>query len=97
VEAINQRNADSKQEELDDITLRREPEILSTRETTLERHEADLNWERKALEDARAQVLARELNADSREADLRDQEARLVARERQMHELAVAQKVLEDF
>jgi hypothetical protein len=97
VEAINQRNADSKREELDDITLRRELEILSTRETTLERREADLNRERKALEDARAQVLARELDAKSREADLRDQEARLVARERQMQELAVAQKVLEDF
>jgi hypothetical protein len=96
VEAINQRNADSKQEELDDITLRREPEILSTCETTLERHEADLNRERKALEDDRAQVLARELDADSREAGLRDQEARLMARERQMQELAVAQKVLED-
>jgi hypothetical protein len=29
-------------EELDDITLRRELEALSTRETSLDRHEADL-------------------------------------------------------
>jgi hypothetical protein len=59
-------------EELDDITLRRELEVLSTRETTLERREANLDRERKALEDARAQILARELDADSWEADLRD-------------------------
>jgi hypothetical protein len=58
--------------ELDDITLRRELEVLSTRETTLERREANLDRERKALEDARAQILARELDADSWEADLRD-------------------------
>jgi hypothetical protein len=59
-------------EELDDITLRRELKVLSTRETTLERREANLDRERKALEDARAQILARELDADSWEADLRD-------------------------
>jgi hypothetical protein len=58
-------------EELDDITLRRELEVLS-RETTLERREANLDREWKALEDARAQILARELDADSWEADLRD-------------------------
>jgi hypothetical protein len=40
--------------------------------------------------------LARELDADAREAGLRDQEARLAARERQMQELAVARKGLED-
>jgi hypothetical protein len=45
--------------------------------------------------------LAHELNADAREAGLRDQEARLAARERQlverqMQELAVAWKGLED-
>jgi hypothetical protein len=39
---------------LDDITLRRELEVLSTCETSLDRREADLEWERKALEDARA-------------------------------------------
>jgi hypothetical protein len=38
-------------EELDDITLRRELEVLSTRETSLNRHEADLEREQKALED----------------------------------------------
>jgi hypothetical protein len=42
------------QEELDDITLRRELEVLSTHETTLERREANLDWERKALEDTQA-------------------------------------------
>jgi hypothetical protein len=45
--------------------------------------------------------LARELDADTREAGLRDQEARLAAREwqlaeRQMQKLAVARKGLED-
>jgi hypothetical protein len=55
---------------------------LSTRETSLERHEADLEWERKALEDACAQILARELNANNWETGLRDQEARLVAQDR---------------
>jgi hypothetical protein len=88
-------------EELDDITLRRELEVLGTRESTLDCREADLDRERKALEDTRAQILARELDADSREAGLRDQEAKLAARERQlaerqMQELAVAQKGLED-
>jgi hypothetical protein len=60
-------------EELDDITLRRELEALSTRETSLDRREADLEWEQKALEDARAQILARELDADARDTGLRDQ------------------------
>jgi hypothetical protein len=45
-------------EELDDITLRQELEVLGTRESTLDRHEADLDRERKALGDARAQILA---------------------------------------
>jgi hypothetical protein len=67
---------------LDDITLCRELEVLSTRETSLEHREADLKREWKALEDAHAQILACELDADSRETGLRDQEARLVARER---------------
>jgi hypothetical protein len=106
---VNQRARDveelegqlQEREELDDITLHRELKVLSTRETTLERHEADLDRERKILEDAHAQVLARELDADSREAGLRDQEARLATRERQlaerqMQELAVTQKGLED-
>jgi hypothetical protein len=52
-------------EELDDITLWRELEALSTRETSLDRREADLEQEQKALEDVRAQVLARELDADA--------------------------------
>jgi DNA repair exonuclease SbcCD ATPase subunit len=83
-------------EELDDITLRRELEVLSTRETSLEHHEADLDRKRKALEDARAQILAHELDADSRETDLRNQEARLATRVQQVQELAVVQKGLED-
>jgi hypothetical protein len=45
-------------EMLDDITLRCELEVLCTRETSLEHHEAELEWERKGLEDARAQILA---------------------------------------
>jgi hypothetical protein len=73
-------------EELDDIILHRELEVLNTHKTILNRREAGLEWEWKALEDARAQILARELNADSRETGLRDQEARLVARERQLAE-----------
>jgi hypothetical protein len=81
-------------EQLDDITLCRELEVLGTRE-------ADLDRERKDLEDARAQILVRELDAETREAGLRDQEARLAAQERQlaerqMQELAVARKGLED-
>jgi hypothetical protein len=91
-----------KREELDDITLRRELEVLSTCETSLNHREADLEREQKALEDARAQILAHELNANSREIGLRDQEARLAAlerqlAERQMRELAIAQKRLENF
>jgi hypothetical protein len=88
-------------EELNDITLRRELEVLSTRETSLDRHEANLEREQKALEDVRAQILARELDADTRDTVLRDQEAQLATRERQlverqMQELVVAQKGLED-
>jgi hypothetical protein len=83
-------------EELDDITLCHDLEVLSTHESTLERHEADLDQERKALEDAHADVLAWELDTDSREAGMRDQEVRLVARERQMQELVIAHKGLED-
>jgi hypothetical protein len=60
------------QEELDDITLRHELEVLSTRETSLDHHGVDLEWEQKPLEDARAQIPARELNVDSRVTDLRD-------------------------
>jgi uncharacterized protein (DUF3084 family) len=88
-------------EELDDITLRRELEALGTRESCLDRREAELDREREGLEDARVQILVRELDAEAREAGLRDQEARLAARERQlaewqMQELAVARKGLED-
>jgi hypothetical protein len=39
---------------------------LSTRETSLDRREADLEREQKALEDVHAHVLARELDADAR-------------------------------
>jgi uncharacterized protein (DUF3084 family) len=88
-------------EELDDITLQHELEALSTRETSLDRREADLEREQKALEDTHAQILACELDVDARDTGLWDQEARLAARERQlverqMQELAVTQKGLED-
>jgi hypothetical protein len=88
-------------EELDDITLRRELEALSTRETSLDHREANLEWEQKALEGARAQILACELDANAQDTGLRDQEARLAAREwqlveRQLQELVIAQKGLED-
>jgi predicted nucleic acid-binding Zn-ribbon protein len=81
-------------EELDDITIHHEHEVLSSRESALDRHDADFDREWKALEDIRAQVLARELDVDSREANLRDLDARLAVRERQlmewrMQELAV--------
>jgi hypothetical protein len=80
-------------EELDDITLRRE--------TSLKHLEGELEQEWKALEDARTQIIAQEINADSWETGLRDQEARLVTREwqlaeRQMPEPVVTQKGLED-
>jgi hypothetical protein len=88
-------------EELDEITLRRELEALGTRESGLDRCEVELDREHEGLKDFRVQILARELDADVREAGLRDQEARLAAREqqlaeRQMQELAVARKGLED-
>jgi hypothetical protein len=88
-------------EELDDVTLRHELEALSTRETSLDRRESDLEREQKALVDARAQILSRKLNADAWDTGLRDQEARLAAlerqlAERQLQELVVAQKGLED-
>jgi uncharacterized protein (DUF3084 family) len=67
------------QEELDDITLWRELEVLSTRKTSLDRREADLEQEQKALADARAQILARELDTDARYTALRNQEAQLAA------------------
>jgi hypothetical protein len=80
-------------EELDDITLRRE--------TSLEHLEGELEQEWKALEDARTQIIAQEIDADSWATGLRDQEARLVTREwqlaeRQMPEPVVTQKGLED-
>jgi hypothetical protein len=73
-------------EELDDIIFRHELEALSTRETCLDRRGANLEREHTALEDARAQILACELDADARETGLRDQDARLVAQERQLAE-----------
>jgi hypothetical protein len=81
-------------EELDDITLRCELEALGTRETSLDRREADLEREQIALEDARAQILARELNTDARDTGLRDQEARLAARERQLAEQQMQELVV---
>jgi hypothetical protein len=71
---------------MDDITLQRELKGLSTYETSLDHCEADLEQEQKALEGARAQILARELDADTRDTGLRDQEARLVAQEWQLAE-----------
>jgi hypothetical protein len=59
-------------EELDEITLHRELEALGTHESGLDRREAELDREREGLKDARVQILARELDADAREAGLRD-------------------------
>jgi hypothetical protein len=73
-------------EELDDITLRCELEALSTCETSLDRREANLKREQKAMEDTHAQILARELNANAWDTGLRDQEARLAAQEWQLVE-----------
>jgi hypothetical protein len=73
-------------EELDEITLHRELEALGTRESGLDRRAAELDRECEGLKDARVQILARELDADAREAGLRDQEARLAARKRQLAE-----------
>jgi uncharacterized protein (DUF3084 family) len=58
-------------------------QALSTRETSLDRREADLKREQKALEDVYAQILARELDMDAHDTRLRDQEAQLAAQERQ--------------
>jgi hypothetical protein len=82
---VNQRARDleelegllQEREELDDITLWHELETLRTRETCLDRREDDLEWEQTTLEDARAQILARELDVDAWETGLRDQKARL--------------------
>jgi hypothetical protein len=52
-------------EELDDITLRRELEVLSTRETSLDNRKDNLEREQKALEDARSQILAHEFDTDA--------------------------------
>jgi hypothetical protein len=57
--------------------------------------------ERKDLEDARLKILSHKLVVEAKEGDLRAQAAELVVRERQlverqMRELAVAQKRLED-
>jgi hypothetical protein len=73
-------------EEMDEIMLRRELEALGTRESGLDRREAELDRECEGLKDARVQILACELDADAQEAGLRDQEARLAARERQLAE-----------
>jgi hypothetical protein len=59
-------------EELDEITLRRELEAMSTHESGLDRREVELDREREGLKDARVQILARELDADAQEAGLRD-------------------------
>jgi hypothetical protein len=58
-------------EELDDLTLNRELDGLATCESTLDHHEAALEMDRKALEDAHLNVLARELATEAREAGLR--------------------------
>jgi hypothetical protein len=68
-------------EELDEITPHCELEALGTHESDLDKREAELDREREGLKDARVQILTRELDADAREAGLRDQEARLAARE----------------
>jgi hypothetical protein len=60
-------------EELDEIMLCRELEALGTRESCLDRREAELDREREGLKDARVQILARDLDANAREAGLRDQ------------------------
>jgi hypothetical protein len=73
-------------EELDDITLCHELEVLGTRESTLDHREADLDREWKALEDSHTQILVHELDADSREANVRDQESRLAVQEQQLEE-----------
>jgi uncharacterized protein (DUF3084 family) len=79
---------------LDDVTLRRELEALSTRETSLDRRESDLEREQKALVDARAQIMSRKLNADARDTGLRDQKARLAALERQLAERQLQELVV---
>jgi hypothetical protein len=73
-------------EELDNITLCHELEVLGTRESTLDHREADHDREWKALEDSHTQILVHELDADSREANVRDQESRLAVQERQLEE-----------
>jgi hypothetical protein len=88
-------------EGLDDIKLDRELEALATCESSLDSRGGTLEAERKGLEDARLTVTAREFAADVRETDLNTKAAELADREkclveRQMQELAVAQKRLEE-
>jgi hypothetical protein len=73
-------------EELDDLTLNYELNGLATHKPTLDRREATHEMEQMALEDARLNVLTRELAAEAREAGLRVQEAGLAVRERQLAE-----------
>jgi hypothetical protein len=88
-------------EALDDLRLERELAGLATHESGLESRETALMAEQRDFDNARATVLARELVADIREDDVdtrvvevADRERRLA--EQQMHELAVAQRRLED-
>jgi hypothetical protein len=74
---------------------------LATRESSLDRREAALETEQKILEDAHITVLSRELATVIKETNLKTQAVELEEREkrladRQMRELAVAQKRLDD-
>jgi hypothetical protein len=88
-------------EGLDDIKFDHELEALATCESSLDSHEATLEAEWKALEDAHLNVTARELVIDVRERNLNTKAVELMDREkwlaeRQMRELTVAQKRLEE-
>jgi hypothetical protein len=88
-------------EELDDHNLSREFEVLVTRESSLDHREAALESKWKTLEDACVTVFFHELAIEIKETNLKTQVTELEEREkrranRQMQELAIAQKRLAD-
>jgi ADP-heptose:LPS heptosyltransferase len=83
----------------DDLKLDHELEALATHESSLDSREATLEIEWKNLEDAHLKVMARELTANIKESNLNTNVVELANREkrlaeRQMQELATAQKRL---
>jgi hypothetical protein len=71
-------------EALDNLRLEHELAGLTTRESSLESHQATLAVEQRDFEDTRASVLASELTTNVREVALDTRVAEVVDRERQL-------------